>query len=82
MESLSNNRNRYSGGSMSEKAGKTWAFRPRPKTAERLSYAEKLGIDRSALVNDVLEEHLRTHLEKSIRERKQELQSALAMPVP
>jgi len=82
--------NRQPGGLMpKEKLGATRTFRPRPKTAERLEYAETLGLNQSKLINDVLEAHLRDAIARelkenanSIEERQKQIREALKAPIP
>jgi hypothetical protein len=55
------------------------AFRPWPANEERLDFAdEKLGLNVSELINEVLEQHLRHHLETKTKK----LREALNVPIP
>lgn len=67
---------------MSVKKNSTRGFRPKGKTRERLEYAEKLGLNISELVNNILEDHLRDYLSKEIKDRQAALREALNAPVP
>lgn len=65
-----------------EKAGSSRGFRPRGKTAERLEYADRLGINVSELVNEVLDAHLKDALKRRIERQKETLEKALEAPIP
>lgn len=65
-----------------EKAGAPRGFRPRPKTAERLDYAEKLGLNCSELINKILDDNLRDYIAKELKARQNEIREALAAPLP
>jgi len=65
-----------------QKLGPTRGFRPRLKTQERLEFAERVGINCSELINEVLEKHLREHLAKELQDRKSKLREALEAPLP
>lgn len=54
------------------------AFRPSGKNQERLDYADKIGLNVSELINNLLDEHLKPALEKAVRK----LRSDLSSPVP
>jgi predicted DNA-binding protein len=54
-------------------------FRPWPKNQERLEYAdEKLGFNVSELINEILETHLKSHIEAKTKK----LREALSTPIP
>jgi len=53
-------------------------FKPWPQNQERLAFAEKLDLNVSELINEVLEKHLRSHLEAKTRKLREELSA----PVP
>lgn len=54
-------------------------FRPWPTNQERLDFADKtLGLNVSEVINEVLEQHLRKHLETKTRK----LREALSVPIP
>ncbi len=53
-------------------------FRATPENEERLQYAEKLGLNLSEIVNEILADHLRDHLSK----KTAKLREALTAPVP
>ena len=60
------------------KKEKSRTFRPTPKNQERLEFADRIGLNVSELINEVLETHFRAHMEtkaSSIRE-------ALSVPIP
>lgn len=59
-----------------------WGFRPWPKAAAQLEYAEKLGFKKSEIVNQILERHLKGYLESVIKDRKQELRTILEAQLP
>jgi hypothetical protein len=65
-----------------QKLGPSRGFRPRPKTQERLEFAERVGINCSELINDVLEKHLREQLARELQDRKVKLREALEAPLP
>lgn len=65
-----------------EKTGRAVSFRPRQITAERLAIAAKVGIDRSSLINDALEENLRKHLELKIELRRKLQEATRHLTVP
>lgn len=52
-------------------------FRPWPENQERLELADKYGLNVSELINEVLQRHLKTHLEHKAKE----LREALSVPV-
>ena len=45
------------------KAIKGRTFRPWPENQERLEFADKIGVNVSELINEVLKKHLDPHLE-------------------
>ncbi len=54
-------------------------FRPSDVNQERLDFADKqLGLNVSELINEVLEKHLKTHIETKAKK----LREALSVPVP
>lgn len=59
-----------------------WGFRPWPKAAEQLEYAEKLGFKKSEIVNQILEKHLKGYLEDKVEARKKELLAVLDAKLP
>jgi hypothetical protein len=64
---------------MADRYAKTRSFRPWDGNRKRLDYAEeKLGLNISEVVNEVLEQHLKTHLERKAKQ----LREALSVPVP
>lgn len=54
------------------------SFRPWPKNDERLAFAEKLDLNVSEVINEILDENLRPHLERKTKK----IREALAVPVP
>lgn len=60
------------------KKGPYRSFKPWAENQERLAFAEKLDLNVSELINEVLEKHLRSHLETKTRK----LREALNAPVP
>ncbi len=58
------------------------SFKPWPENQERLDYAQRLGLEVSQVVNDVLKEHLRPYLEKVRKSKTRELREVLDAPVP
>ena len=67
---------------MKTQPAKVRGFRPSPTNAERLDYAEKLGINVSKLIDDTLLEHLPTKLASEVRQKQQTLKKMLAAPMP
>jgi len=65
-----------------DKAGGTTGFRPRGKTAERLEFAERFGINRSELINRILEDHLRNYLAREVEKKRTQLKQTLEMSLP
>jgi len=53
-------------------------FKPWPENQERLEFADKLGLNVSDVINEVLKENLKPHLETKSRR----LREALSVPVP
>ncbi len=58
------------------------SFSPWPENQERLEYAQKLGLEVSQIVNEILSEHLRHYLTKIKQTKGKELRAALDAPVP
>jgi hypothetical protein len=54
------------------------SFKAWPENQERLAFAEKLDLNVSELINEVLKDNLRSHLERKTRK----LREALSVPVP
>jgi hypothetical protein len=59
-------------------AEKNRTFRPWPENQERLAFAEKLDLNVSELINEVLERHLKDHLHTKTKK----LREALSVPIP
>ena len=57
---------------------KSRTFKAWPENQERLAFAEKLDLNVSELINEVLQKHLRQHLESKTKK----LRDALSAPVP
>jgi hypothetical protein len=57
-------------------AGRT--FRPWPDNRERLEFAEKVGVNVSELINEILRDTLKPRLEKKVKA----IREAVAEPVP
>ncbi|MCW5554464.1 MAG: hypothetical protein KIS67_20190 [Verrucomicrobiae bacterium] len=53
-------------------------FRPWPENQERLEFAEKVGLNVSEVINEVLQKHLKKDLEAKTRQ----LREVLSAPVP
>jgi len=53
-------------------------FKAWPENQERLAFAEKLDLNVSELINEVLQQHLKTHLEKKTKK----IREALSVPIP
>ena len=53
-------------------------FRPWPENQERLEFAEKIGVNVSELINELLKDHLKPRLEKKAKA----VREAVAAPVP
>ena len=54
------------------------SFRPWAENQERLEFAEKIGLNVSEVINEVLKRHLKKDLETKTRE----LRETLSAPVP
>ena len=67
---------------MSEKVIPGRTFRPWPENQERLEYAQKLGLEVSQIVNELLKEHLRPYLTKMKQTKAKELRETLDAPIP
>ncbi len=61
---------------MAENRSRT--FRPTTVNQDRLAFAEKLDLNVSELINEVLEKHLKTHLEQKTKK----IREALSVPIP
>ena len=59
-------------------AEKNRTFRPWPENQERLEFAEKLDLNVSEVINEVLRDNLKRHLETKTRK----LREALSVPIP
>ncbi len=66
---------------MSQKM-KPSTFRAWPENQERLEYAQKLGLEVSQIVNELLKEHLRPYLTKVKQTKAKELRETLDAPIP
>lgn len=53
-------------------------FKPWTENQERLAFAEQVGLNVSEVINEVLRDHLKKHLEAKTRQ----LREALNAPVP
>ena len=54
-------------------------FRPWTQNQDRLAFAkEKLGLNISELINEVLDKHLKIHMEQKAKK----LREALSVPIP
>ena len=53
-------------------------FKAWPENQERLAFADKLGLNVSEVINEVLEKHLKVHLETKTKK----LREALSVPIP
>ncbi len=58
--------------------GKQRSFRPWKENQERLELADRIGLNVSELINEVLQKHIKEHME--IKARK--LREALSVPIP
>ena len=58
------------------------SFKPWPENQERLEYAQKLGLEVSQIVNELLKEHLRPYLTKMKQTKAKELRETLDAPIP
>lgn len=67
------NERRAMNGKLKSRTFKAW-----PQNQERLAFAEKLDLNVSEIINEVLEKHLKTHLE--VKTRK--IREALSVPIP
>ena len=54
------------------------SFRPSPKNQERLEFADRIGLNVSELINEVLEKHFKALMEAKARN----IREALSQPVP
>jgi hypothetical protein len=61
-----------------EKRSNAWAFRAKPENQERLEFAEKVGVNVSELINEILRDNLKNRLEKKVKQ----IREAVAAPVP
>jgi hypothetical protein len=61
---------------------KARGFRPSPENAERLDYAEKLGLNISELINETLNDHLPEKMSAKVKAKQQELKKLLSAPMP
>jgi hypothetical protein len=64
------------------KAGAMRAFRPWSKNAERLDYADNLGLNISEIINETLEGNLPAVLAKKIEAQKEKFRKASEAPMP
>ena len=62
---------------MSEKSTPR-SFKAWPENQERLAFAEQRDLNVSELINEVLQKHLKTHLEHKVKR----LRDALSVPIP
>lgn len=53
-------------------------FRPWVENAERIKYAEKLGLSLNEVLNELMKDHMRDYLAK----KQKKLREALADPIP
>jgi hypothetical protein len=60
------------------KKEKSRTFRPTPENQERLEFADRIGLNVSELINEVLETHFKTHMETKART----IREALSVPIP
>ena len=67
---------------MSKATRPTRSFNPWPENQERLEYAQKIGLEVSQIVNELLKEHLRPYLTKVKQSKAKELREALDAPIP
>jgi len=63
---------------MNEKKSVPRAFRPWPKNQERLELADRLGLNVSELINELLEKHGKPVIEQKVKK----LREALSVPIP
>ena len=59
-------------------AEKNRTFRPWPENQERLKFAEKLDLNVSEVINEVLQQNLKHHLESKTKK----LREQLSVPIP
>lgn len=60
------------------KKDKTRTFRPTPQNQERLELADKIGLNVSELINEMLEKYFKAHMETKART----IREALSVPIP
>ncbi len=53
-------------------------FRPWPDNQERLEFADKIGLNVSEVINEVLQKHLK----QSIEAKAREIRTRLSAPIP
>jgi hypothetical protein len=53
-------------------------FQPWPKNRDRLAFADKVGLNVSELINEVLDDHLKKHLEA----KANKIREAVSSPIP
>jgi hypothetical protein len=63
---------------MSEKTMRSRTFRAWPENQERLEFAERVGVNVSELINEILRDNLRPRLERKVKA----IREAVAAPVP
>lgn len=78
MMTPSMNTNRYGG--IMDKVAKAAGFRPRGKVAERIALAEELGINRSGLIQQILEANLGL-LDSVIEKKRSQLRKVIEVPL-
>jgi hypothetical protein len=61
-----------------QKKTNAWGFRAIPENQERLEFAEKIGVNVSELINEILKDTLKLRLEKKAKA----IREAVAAPVP
>ncbi len=61
-----------------DKKGRPRTFRPWPENDARLAFAERLDLNVSELVNEVLKQHLKPALEQKARK----IRELMSQPVP
>lgn len=54
------------------------SFKPWPENQERLAFAEKLDLNVSEIINEVLRDYLKPHLERKTKQ----IREVLSAPVP
>ncbi len=57
-------------------------FRPLPKVAEQLEYADRIGLQKSKVINAVLSLHLKEWLQAKRVEQRKMIEELLKSPVP